>query len=302
MKARNFNEIYEQVARQKDSTLDNLQKRKKISGASILILIILFFFTSRFLFKNYTIVVIYTIITIFDVVIFIITSSKYNSFYKQTVIKNLVSAYSPDLSFCNKPGISEMEYNRAGYNEYHNRFFSEDLIQGNVDNEFFIKMSEVEVQKEETYINSEGKTETETTTIFRGLFGFVDIKNKMIPDFEISTNNFFGKYSKSRIEVDSSNFEKYYDLYTPDKVRTMEIFTSDLIELFNTVKDELNSPIQVKVFHGILYFRISMKNSFEAPTFGKTLDFNAMEQNFKLIDRPIRLVSKILENAENVQY
>lgn len=300
MKQRNFNEIYEKIQREKNPILETLQKRKNISGVAIFVVLIILFISMKYIDMSFGFLAFFAIIEICIVTTYIIFSSKYRALFKQTVIANLVKAYDSGLDFNGKYGVSEAEYNRAGYREYYDIFHSEDLISGSIDNEFYIKMSEVKTEREETTTDSEGNTTTHYVTVFRGLYGYIDVKDKFLPYFEVCSNKFFGKYNKTRIEIDSAEFEKYYDLYTEDKIRTMEVFTSELIEKFNDFKNSLTSPIQVKVQNGTLYFRLRMKDSFEAPTFGKALDYQILYHNFMLIDEPIKLFTKIFENAKDV--
>lgn len=301
MKNRNFNEIYKNILIEKDPILDILRRRKLISGILIFAILIAIALFIKVLVENIVFMVIAFALVACNATIYIMSSTQYRSIYKKTVIANLVKQYCSTLQFENKMGVSPREYDRANYREYYDRFHSEDLIYGNIDDEFYIRMSEVKAEREEVTTDSEGHTQTHYVTVFQGLFGFIDVNDKFLPQFEVSSNKFFGKYSKSRIEVDSAEFEKSYDLYTEDKIRTMEIFTADLIEKFIEFKQNLNNPIQIKIVNGILFFRVRMNNSFEAPTFGKALDFNSMYHNFKLIDEPIKLLSGIFKNAKDIQ-
>ena len=301
MKTRNFNEVYEKLAKGKNPVIDSLQRRKQLFGILFLVLVLAFFPTYHLIMNNKAIVIAYVIIAIIVLFMYIISSGKYSSLYKETVINSLVKAYSEELSYNSRYGVSRMEYDASRFPGYYDRFHSEDLIQGNIDNEFSIKMSEIHLEKEETERDSDGNLKTSYTTVFRGLYGFVNITSLMMPYFYVSSNRIFGKYNSNRIEVDSAEFEKYYDLYTDDKIRTMEVFTSDLIEEFNKLKENLKHSVEVKVHNGRLFFRISMNDSFEAPKFKKSLDFDLMYNNFKIIDNPIRLISKIIENAKYVE-
>lgn len=299
MKIRNFNDIYQKLLSEKSPILDTLHTRVLISAGSIFAILIIFCIAMSMDMVNGTVMGCFAIAEIFAVVIYILTSTKYRSIYKQTVIANMVRAYDPELNFEHKYGVTEAQYNKAGFREYHDRFRSEDLIFGRIDDEYDIRMSEVKTEREERTTDSEGHTQTTYVTVFQGIYGYIDVKDKFLPYFEVCSNKFFGKYDKARIEVDSAEFEKYYDLYAEDKIRTMEVFTSDLIEKFNIFKDKLNTPIQIKVKNGTLFFRLKMNNSFEAPTFGKALDFKAMSHNFDLMNEPLSLFSKIFENAKD---
>lgn len=264
---------------------------------SVILFLALLFFKHI---SNDYIITIFVIAEIFAVILYIVTSTKYRTLYKQTVISNLVKAYCSDLKYDHSSGVSSLEYSRANYREHYDRFNSEDLILGTIDDEFYIKMSEVKTEIEETTTDSDGNTRTYYVTVFHGIFGYVDFNDKLLPYFEVSSNKYFGKYNNKRIEIDSAEFEKNYDLYTEDKIRTMEIFTSDLIEKFNNFNRNINTPIQIKTRNGILYFRLRMNNSFEAPRFGQALDYDSMYHNFELIDEPLQIFAKIFENAKDV--
>ena len=298
MKKRNFNEIYEKVRNEKDPMLEILRKRA-ITCALICLFMTLGFGYVLYKFTDYTAVkVIYGLIDFISLIVFLLSIGKYNQLYKENIIVSLVKAYSPGLGFNRKSGVSSYEYNKANFKEYYDVFHSEDLIHGTIDDEFTIKMSEVKTEKKETTVDSQGHTQTHYVTVFRGIYGFIDVNDKFLPPFEVCSNKFFGKYNKSRIEVDSAEFEKYYDLYTIEKVRTMEVFTADLIEKFNRFKNELKTPIQIKVQGGTLYFRLKMNDSFEASIFRESLDFKNLYHTFQLIDEPMSIFGQIFENAK----
>ena len=305
MKNVNFNDIYMNLLKEKDPELDKIQKERIVSCISfyaimIILTIMIFNYWSNFKINMY-LFVIFLLADLFCLFTYILVSAKYKNLYKQTVISQLVKGYSPNLNYNGNLGVSSLDYRNANYNETYNKFYSEDLIEGYLDEKYHIKMSEVVVEQEETRRDSEGNKETTSSIVFSGWFGYVDIPDKLFPYFEVSTNNIFNKYNGSRIEVDSAEFEKYFDLYTVDKIRTMQIFTADLIEEFNKAREDLKKSVQVKVIGQRLFFRFAgEKNSFEAPNYKKVLDFDEMYYNFKLIDRPIKLISKILENSDEV--
>ena len=300
MKIKNFNEIYENMIRQKNPMVDKLQRNKQISAIAFFALVILLFFAYGFIAKNTVVFVIILVLAVLDLFWYLISAGTYNSVYKEEIIGLLVRSYSEGLRYKKGYGVSRADYNAANFPEYYDLFSSEDLIQGNVDNEFNIKMSEVHTQKEEREVDDEGHVQTHYVTVFRGIYGFVNIREILMPEFYVTSNRILGKYNSTRIEIDSAQFEKNYDLYTDQKIETMEIFTADLIEEFNNLRDDLKRIVEVKAHNGNLYFRISMGNSFEAPNFKKSLDFDLMYKNFRIIDNPIRLISKIIENTRNV--
>lgn len=301
MKTRNFNEIYEKMLIKKDPMLDKLQRRKQLLALVFLCLIILFFVIYPKMGNKNAFLVFYIILAFLDFGLLALIGIKYRQMYKINIIQNLVKSYSEGLNYNSKYGVSISDYVSSNFPGYFNKFHSEDLIQGNIDNEFNIKMSEIKLEKEETTIDGDGNTTTNSVIVFRGIYGFVDIRDKMPPYFYVSNDKKMNKYNDFRIEVDSAEFEKYYDLYSEDKIRTMQVFTAELIEEFNRAREELKATMELKSERGRIYFRIPMKDLFEAPDFSKTLDFNKMYNNFKVIDSPIRLISKLIENVNEVQ-
>ena len=299
MKIRNFNEIYEKMVREKDPMLDTLQRRKQLLGLGFVTLTLLFVLFFKNILYNKWILLIYILTVFFEFFLLALTGIKYKKIYKLSVIQKLVKSYSENFRYNSAYGVSKFEYNASNFPGYYDTFHSEDLIEGNIDNEFNIKMSEIHLEKRETEVDDDGNVSTHYVTVFRGVYGFVNT-DIIFPSFYVSSNRILNKYNNSRIEVDSAEFEKYYDLYTNDKIRTMEIFTADLIEEFNKLKENLKQTIEIRVNSGRIFFRFSMNNSFEAPDFKKSLDFNLMYNNFKIIDNPIRLISKIIENGKTI--
>ena len=97
--------------------------------------------------------------------------------------------------------------------------------------------------------------------------------------------------------MDSLEFEKEYDMFATDKVRAMEIFTSELIEEFNKYQEETKRSIEIKVKNNRLFFRIACGATFEAPMIKDALSYEFLQKNYRIIDYPVTIISKMLENA-----
>ena len=291
MQKRDFNEIYTKLVKIKKIKLIILQITKFLLYLLFFVLIILFVFTFPYMMENTWLATIFIATIILEFTLYILVCEKYKKNYRTTVIEALVKNYSENLIYNSVNGVSSSEYKVSNFSEHYSGFFSENLIQGNIDNEFNIKMSEVKVQV---------KVSDGYSTVFDGLYGFVDLSNMKVPNFYVLSNMKEKRYDNSRIEIDSAEFEKNYDLYSDDKIRTMKIFTSDLVEEFIRARKELKAEIQLKVNCDKLYFRISRSKLFEPPDFGNIVNSNLMHDNFKLIDNPIRLISKIIENTRGI--
>lgn len=294
---KNFNEIYQEIYTNGIKELTDLRNKR---FTSLLVFIGLFvLMTSIFVAKMalspiVTVLIFASIIALF---LAIKAETDYRKGFKELVIKRLIYLYNPEFIFHANAGVSKLEYTESFFDGHFDRFYAEDLVQGKIKDEYDFKMSQVKTEVEEVKRDSDGRTHVETHTLFSGLFGYVNIKDSMIMKMDITSNNFLNKYNKHRIEVDSGEFEKNYDMFSTDKVRTMEIFTSDIIEKFNKFEEETGYVMQIKVVPNKLYFRIACGEAFEAPVLKHALSYDYLYKNFNMIDFPISIITQMIENA-----
>lgn len=294
---RNFNEVYQEIYKNGIKELTNLRKARYVT---LIIFVVLFIFTILVYFYERSVTPLLVLLVFVNFISLFFTAKAeldYRKSFKDLVIEKLVSSYNSNFSFRATSGISRAEYSRSGFDITFDRFYAEDLIQGRVKDKYKFKMSQVKVQDEREVRDSDGNYHTEVTTLFYGLFGYVDIADVMLTNMDITPNSSLRKYNTNRIEVDSSEFEKRYDMLSIDKVRTMEIFTSDIIEKFNKFYDDTGYVMQIRIVPNRIFFRISCGDAFEAPTFKNALSYDYLYKNFRMIEFPVSIIAKIIENA-----
>ena len=294
MRTLNFNKVYEKILAEESSKIIKLQRRKQLLQSLAIILIIICVFIAIVSVRKNIILSIFLmdLILVFAFIFRILIVSRYNTLCKETIINALLRNYSEDLNFYANLGISQFEYDNADFPTTYNRVRSKGLIEGNVDDEYDIKITRISLY------NESGDYSTST---FLGFFGIVNTADVTFPDFYVSVNKNKNRYNNSRMELEFTEFEKYFDLYADDKINVMRIFTSDLIEEFIRAKQELRLPIEVKASNGELFFRIKTENDFASSNFRDVLDYKTLYNSFKLIDTMIRLISKIIENGRMIQ-
>lgn len=301
MKPRNFNEIYEEIIQSGIvQELANLRNKNNIAFISffglIVIALIAFFYHI-----SLSVILCLIIAVVIVFVYFVRISMAYKKSFKSKIIEKIVKHYDPSFTFLAYPGVTSEEYRRSKFDADYDKFYSEDMIEGRINGKYQFKMSQVHTQKEEYVTDDQGNRRVEYHTLFKGLYGFVNVEGTSIMTMDIQSNSFVNKYNKSRIEVDSAEFEKDYDIFATDKVRAMEIFTSDLIQEFNDFQDETNKNIRIKVYRNVLFFRLEVGDIFEAPMIKDATSYEYLLKNFQLIDYPITIITKILENAESTK-
>lgn len=300
MKKKDFEEIYKTITNSGvEEQLSLLRKKTNLAFILFIgaLIIALYMFVARASFKVWVIVFILLIGTLVN---YIIQSGNYKKAFKGLVIGKLVTLYNETFTFAPSYGVSNFDYRQAHF-EIFDRYHSEDLIRGKINDEYEFQMSEVKTEEEETVQDSDGNVSTEYRTLFLGIFGIVELKDIMPFQLDIKSNSFINKYDKSRVEVDSAEFEKAYDMFTTDKVHAMEILTSDLIEEFNKYQEDTKHNIQIRIKNNRLFFRIACGATFEAPMIKDALSYEFLQKNYKIIDYPVTIISKMLENANRIK-
>lgn len=194
--------------------------------------------------------------------------------------------------------MSAHDYRRAEFDNLFDKFRTEDEITGSLADGSKIKMAQIATFEEREVRDSEGHIHKEETETFRGLYGIVVLTNPILNNINISSNSFLRKYDTARIEVDSAEFEKRYDLYALDKLNAMEIFTSELIEMFINLKK--NYAFELKVFGNCIYFRYRCGEMFEPPALKSGVTFDLLFKYFSIIDFPVGIIEKIIDNNKSI--
>lgn len=126
----------------------------------------------------------------------------YNNVFKKIVIEKLIKNFYDNLEYFPNKEMPKRIYDEAKYNEYYNRYYSDDYIEAKINNKYDIEMAEVITQHVETKKDSDGNSHTTTTTKFHGLFEKVTIDKSIKSELKIACNGSY-HFSKNRLEMDS---------------------------------------------------------------------------------------------------
>lgn len=295
-----FDEIYDKVNMLTKERLKDARSKKRAFILGLFIILMIIDLIIFILSKNSGITVLFATIAVL-ILIFVLLKGNdfYREIYKTEVIKGLIKTYDDKLFFDSKYGISLSDYNMSKFDNNFNEYHSEDRIFGRFDDESDIQLAEVKTERVETY-NENGHTEKHSYETFSGLYGVVKLKRNLLTEINIYGNSHGNRFDKDRIEMDSAEFEEYYDLFTKDKILALKIFTPELIEKFNELKREHPKyNFELKIENERIYFRFRCGHGlFEPPIFKSDLDKEMLRKYFKLIYYPIEL-SRMLSNVIN---
>ena len=188
---RNFNEIYENIHSNGIEEINLYKKKRNRSLILFIIVTILAIASFKKLFLlNEIIMIIGVALVLVTFINYMITDSNYKKMFKSSIMRELVYSYNPNFRFTPDNGVTRREFVKSGFQNHFDEFYSEDLIEGAIDEETHLKMSQIKLIREEYETDSNGNTRKRRVTIFEGLFGIVDIPSKLLAPIELSPNNF----------------------------------------------------------------------------------------------------------------
>lgn len=284
-----FNTIYEKIYNKYGKELEKSRKNL-IYGLIIAVSIgvILSIISKQFIFTAISFVIVLCVWCFFN--------NRYNLMFKNQVVKTFVKEYCETLDYNPTMGMSKSIYNDAQFENY-DVYSSEDLICGMLNGEYPINMAEIHTQTKTT--DEEGHSTY--STIFYGLFAQIELSKMINANIQIRKNsiNFFDK--RQKLEMDSAEFEKIYDLYTTDKIIAMQLFTSDIMQMLIDFKEENKIKPEITLQYNKLYVRFSTGNVFESKLMKKAYNYKVLYKYYNIINFTLNLVDKLAKNIKETE-
>lgn len=295
---KSFDEIYKEIYNKNFNELEYLRKaRIKKFAIAIIIAIIVILLTTR----GVAVYVPYTLIIVMMILVFNMAfgNGKYKNKFKETVIATFIKNLDENLNYYPKKKMDSALYTDGEFESYDN-YYSEDTIEGLLYGKYRVEMSEIRTEEEN--INVDGHTHTHT--VFHGIFGYIECPKNIKTTIKIHSNkgileNLFSE--KTKLEMDSSEFEKYFDINTEDRIIAMQILTSDVMAMMIDFAKEtkIKYELTIKVNH--IYIRFHTGEVFEPRMFKKSLDYDTLKKYYDIIDfvfKVSREMNKVIENTD----
>lgn len=284
---KNFDEIYKILSNISTEEFDTARKKLMTKmyiaiPIAILFVIVASHFVPGFIF-------LFLVCALIMLFLFIHTSSfNASKFYKKEIISKLVSTYDENLNFDSDSSIEKKDYMLAEFERFDN-FYSNDLIYGKINGIINFKLGDVYTEDVDT--DSDGHTST--STVFSGLFSVEELNKNINTTIKIRLDNFFKISKKNMLSMDSQEFEKYFDVYSTDKILAMRILTSDIMDYMLTFSKENKLKFEITIKNSQVYTRIHCSNMFELPLLGKALDYKTLYTYYKYLNFMCELNTKI---------
>ena len=299
---KSFNGVYEQVYKESFEELEALRSDIKQKGIIIIISlvvfsIVLFSIICGSLFISLRGILI--IVLAGSISIPIMSKRQYIPMFKEKVIGTFVKSLDEDLQYKPNEGISSSIY-RMGEFEGYDKYYTEDLITGVLDEKYNFQMAEVETKKETR--DTEG--EWQETTVFHGLFAKVQCAKNIGTKIKIhSDKGTFGEIfnDNTKVKMDSQEFERFFDVYGDNKIIVMQILTA---EVMATMMDFIrNSGIiyELTIDRDQMYLRFHTGTLFEPKIFKNSLDYDMLKKYYDIIDfvyKVTREINSVIEKTD----
>lgn len=222
-------------------------------------------------------------------------NKKYKELFKTSIIQELIGNFYTNLEYFPLKKMPERIYGEAKYKEYYNIYISDDYIEAKINNKYDIEMGEVLTQEEHTSTDSDGNTTTTTTTIFHGLFSKITIDKTINGELKI-TNNRSWENKKNKLEMDSSEFEKIFDVYSTNKIIGMQLLTADVMEELIEFRNKTGMYYDITIINNNIYLRFHCGSVFEPSALKKgTLDKGSIERYFYILNFTYNISNKIIK-------
>lgn len=243
----------------------------------------------------------------------------------QRIIKELLDSFEEKLNYSPKGDrkILNISYRDAKFQANEWRIWKcEDLIEGTLRNGSDFSMADIMTKYESNASETVDVEELDEIShlvqgegwgAFNGIFAMaqlpksintqlyirVDMKDqksvlarKINPPFEDSL----------RVEVDSPEFEKIFDVYCTDKIIAMRLLTSDIMELLVDFKKEIKMDYEITIKDDMLYIRFMSGKTFEpANVMKNSLDKSTLYKYYRILELTFELTNKLIKTIKEME-
>ncbi len=205
----------------------------------------------------------------------------YKAVFKEKIITPLIQYALPESTYTPFIGIKESEYMRGQWGRY-DSYRSDDRIiidieyKENIDEKLQLTMAEVYAQ---TRTYSEIDLENRNAyNGFNGLAGSINLPKDIGCYIKVVKNqlNWFGG-PIDRLKIDMTEFEKGFDVLTDDKMKTMQILTSDIMAELMRLSKICKVKFEFYINNDIMHIRFHTGEMFEPEVFGKSMQLDKLK-------------------------
>lgn len=224
----------------------------------------------------------------------------YSMKYKKVVINKLMNNFYDNLEYFPQKPMPQYLYKDLKYGHY-DKYSSDDYMEAQINNKYGIQMAEVLTQRVERRRNSRGGSSTTTVTTFSGLFAKIEMEKSINSELRIMQNGGM-LMQQNRLQMDSGEFEKYFDVKASNKIIGMQLLTADVMEQLIEFENKTNMKYDITINNNNLYLRFHCGAMFEPGNIKKgILDKAVIQKYFYMLNFTYNLSNKLINVVNDTQ-
>ena len=284
-----------------------LKKRKKVVNRITIAIIIMIDIIVLYKLKTISLFASMPILII-DLFIYVIAmvissngkkTTKLNNEYKEKMVNKMLSNFIDELDYIPKKGLPSEIYNEANYDRNYNRYYSDDYLEGKIKNQKIV-MADLNVAREEVKRDKDGNLKTETITIFQGLFTKINLNKSINSNLKITRNHYLMNSTEKKLELESSEFEKKFEVYTDNPIIGMQMLTADIQEDILEIYNKYKSDFHILIYRNEMYILFETGRMFELFS-TKYTPSEILKKYFEIMKFIYKIVEKILNTIEDTE-
>lgn len=161
-------------------------------------------------------------------------------------------------------------------------------------------MAEVVTENVESYKDSNGNTCTRTTKEFHGLFAKILMNKSIESELKIMQD---GKlFFDNKLKMDSSKFEKYFDVKASNPIIGMQLLTADVMEELIEFENKTKMKFDIIIRNNELYLRFHSGEMFEVRNLkNSSLDKESIQKYFYMLNFTYNLSKRLINLVDETQ-
>ncbi len=223
---------------------------------------------------------------------------QYKKLFKEKIIVPLITNIFEGAEYRPNEGWTKAQYREGGYREIIDRYSSEDLIISPIKlkegTESTIEFCEVHTERESR--DKDGNTSY--TTIFHGLASKMKIDKDLGTEIYIKRN--WSVMNKNKIKLDSTEFEKKFDVESEDKIMAVRVLTADVMAEMVDINNKYGYSFEIHIIRDTIYMRVFTGEVFEPNIFKDSMEYQTLEKYYMVIQAMMSLSTHIYKVIDGI--
>ncbi len=304
---KSFEEIYAEILETSKKELEKTRKKFLLKPIFCVILAIVTFFLGIYfldetqdLSQQMLVIMCETIFPwvfmALAVIFYLSPGKKYKELYKHQIIEKFIACYDSNLHYNYTKGIKKEIYDEGLFETY-NIYNTDDLIEG--------KLKQYPVSIAEVLTKSAPEDEGYPITCFHGMVCVSELNCPFNGSIRVRLDQKLWKKvyenKKEKLEMDSSEFEEYFDVFAEDKIQAMQVLTSDVMEVILQFVQETKIKFDFTINRNRLLIRFQTGEIFE-PNLRKSLvNTKMLKKAYDIINFSFEMIIALRKILEEIQ-